>query len=74
MNESYNTSAKGRRQNLRLAAVGIEFVSTILGLLIVGYILDTYFHTTPWLGVSGLVLGMFLGIYRLIVGLRQLDR
>lgn len=60
-------------QNLRLAAVGIEFFSTILGFIVLGYYLDEYFGTKPALGVSGLVLGMVLGVYRLITGLRQLD-
>jgi F0F1-type ATP synthase assembly protein I len=72
MNESRETQSGNRGQNLRLAAVGIEFFSTILGLIVFGYFLDTYFHTTPIFGVSGLLLGMVLGIYRLIVGLRRL--
>ncbi|HTW87680.1 MAG TPA: AtpZ/AtpI family protein [Candidatus Binataceae bacterium] len=74
MSEPRNTPSGGRGQNLRLAAVGIEFFSTILGLLILGYALDTYLHTGPWLGVIGVVLGMVIGIYRLIGGLRHLDR
>lgn len=72
MNESRDTPSGNRGQNLRLAAVGIEFFSTILGLVVFGYFLDTHFHTTPVFGVSGLLLGMALGIYRLIVGLRRL--
>lgn len=74
MNQPLNTSSGGRGSSLRLAAVGIEFFSTILGLLVLGYGLDTYLHTSPWLGVSGVVLGMVIGVYRLVVGLRHLDR
>jgi F0F1-type ATP synthase assembly protein I len=74
MSESRNTASGGRGQSLRLAAVAIEFFSTILGLLVLGYSLDTYLHTTPWLGASGVVLGLAIGVYRLIVGLRHLDR
>jgi F0F1-type ATP synthase assembly protein I len=74
MSELRKTTSGGRGQSLRLAAVGIEFFSTILGLLVLGYSLDTYLHTTPWLGAIGLVLGMVIGVYRLIVGLRHLDR
>jgi F0F1-type ATP synthase assembly protein I len=66
--------SSNRGQNLRLAAVGIEFFSTILGLVVFGYFLDTYFHTTPVFGAGGLLIGMVLGVYRLVVGLRQLDR
>jgi F0F1-type ATP synthase assembly protein I len=65
---------EARGQNLRLAALGIEFFSTILGLLILGYLLDTHFHTTPICGATGLFSGLVLGVYRLVVGLRQLDR
>jgi F0F1-type ATP synthase assembly protein I len=74
MDESRDTPSGNRGQNLRLAAVAIEFFSTILGLIVFGYFLDTYLHTMPVFGVGGLLLGMVLGIYRLIVGLRQLDR
>jgi F0F1-type ATP synthase assembly protein I len=72
MNESRDRQFGNRGQNLRLAAVGIEFFSTILGLIVFGYFLDTYFHTMPVFGVSGLLLGMVLGIYRLVIGLRRL--
>jgi F0F1-type ATP synthase assembly protein I len=74
VNEPTNTPSPRRGQSLRLAAVGIEFFSTILGLIFVGYILDEYLHSTPWFGVIGLLLGMVLGVYRLVVGLKQLDR
>ncbi len=74
MNEPRNSSPGNRGQSLRLAAIGVEFFSTILGLVVAGYLLDTYFNLTPWLGVIGLILGLVLGIYRLIIGLRHLDR
>ena len=63
----------GRGQSLRLAALGLEFISTIIGLLIFGYYLDLHFHCSPVFGAIGLVLGTSLGIYRLASGLRQLD-
>ena len=56
-----------------MAAVGIEFFSTIFGLFIAGYLLDQHFHTEPALGVAGILIGMVVGIFRLITGLRQLD-
>jgi F0F1-type ATP synthase assembly protein I len=74
MSDSQHTSPRNRAQNFRLAAIGIEFFSTILGLLVAGYLLDTYLHTSPWLGAAGIVLGLVLGIYRLATGLRHLDR
>ena len=73
MSQESDTTSKNRGQSLRLAAIGIEFFSTILGLVVLGYLLDEYLHTRPVLGASGLLLGMVLGVYRLTVGLRRLD-
>ena len=73
MSRAPNPHSGNRGQNLRLAAVGIEFFSTILGLIVLGYLLDEYFHASPWFGATGLLVGMAVGVYRLIVGLRQLD-
>jgi F0F1-type ATP synthase assembly protein I len=55
----------------RFAAISLEFFSPILGGSILGYYSDEYFHTAPWLAVTGLLLGVFLGMYRLIVELRD---
>ena len=74
MSDTPHTSPSNRAQNIRLAAVGVEFFSTILGLLVAGYLIDSYFRTSPWFGAAGVVLGMILGVYRLIIGLRYLDR
>ncbi len=73
MSQESNTPSRNRQQSLRLAAIGIEFFSTILGLVVLGYFLDEYFHMKPVLGACGLLLGMVLGVYRLTVGLRRLD-
>jgi F0F1-type ATP synthase assembly protein I len=69
-----DSSAPNRGQSLRFAAIGIEFFSTILGFIVIGYYLDEYFRTAPALGVGGLLIGMILGIYRLVIGLGHLDR
>jgi F0F1-type ATP synthase assembly protein I len=58
----------------RFAAIGIEFFSPILGGSLLGYYSDGYFHTAPVLVVTGLLLGVFLGMYRLIVELRDFQR
>lgn len=58
----------------RFAAIGVEFFSPILGGSLLGYYLDGYFHTTPVLAISGVLLGVFLGMYRLIVELRDFQR
>ena len=58
----------------RFAAVGVEFFSPILGGSLLGYYLDDYFPTARWLAVAGGLLGVFLGMYRLIVELRDFQR
>jgi F0F1-type ATP synthase assembly protein I len=58
----------------RFAAIGIEFFSPILGGSLLGYYSDEHFHTEPWLVMAGLSLGVFLGMYRLIVELRDFMR
>jgi F0F1-type ATP synthase assembly protein I len=58
----------------RFAAIAAEFFSPILGGAILGYYLDDYFHTAPALAVSGVLLGAFLGMYRLVVELKNFQR
>ena len=58
----------------RFAAVAAEFVSPILGGAIAGYYLDEHFRSAPAFAVAGLLLGAFLGMYRLIVELRDFQR
>jgi F0F1-type ATP synthase assembly protein I len=58
----------------RFAAIGLEFFSPILGGSLLGYYSDEHFHTAPLLVVTGLLLGVFLGMYRLIVELRDFMR
>ena len=43
---------------------------TILAGLVGGYYLGEYFHR-PWLGLLGLLGGVFLGFFRLILELRN---
>jgi F0F1-type ATP synthase assembly protein I len=58
---------------IRIAVIGLEFSSPILGGLVVGYYLGEYLHR-PWIGLIGLAGGVFLGFYRLILELRQFMR
>lgn len=55
---------------LRITIIGVEFSSPILAGLVGGYYLGEYFHR-PWLGLVGLLGGVFLGFYRLILELRK---
>ncbi len=58
----------------RFAAIGAEFFSPILGGAILGYYLDEYFRIAPALAVSGVLLGTFIGMYRLVVELKNFQR
>jgi F0F1-type ATP synthase assembly protein I len=55
---------------IRLAAIALEFGSSVLGGLLFGYYLGEYLHR-PWIGLAGLMSGVFLGFFRLIMELRH---
>lgn len=57
---------KGRWQELvSTGSVGVELVASVLIGAFIGYRLDLYFHTKPWLMVVGLFLGALAGFYNL---------
>ena len=47
-------------------AIGLEIPSTIVGSLIVGYLIDRQFGTSPWVTVGAAVLGFVGAVYRLL--------
>lgn len=59
-------------ENRKLAlafSVGTVITSNIVGGIVLGYLLDRWFRTAPWLIVTGLVMGTvsaFVGIYRIV--------
>ncbi len=55
----------------KYAAIGLEFPSTILGGLALGYVLDLYFDTSPWFIMSLTLLALVGAFVRLIVMLRR---
>ncbi|MBV8772360.1 MAG: AtpZ/AtpI family protein [Deltaproteobacteria bacterium] len=63
----------GPSRYVRVTVIGLEFSSPILAGLIGGYYLGEYFHR-PWLGLLGLMGGVFLGFYRLILELRNFTK
>lgn len=46
-------------------AVGIQFVAAIAAGMWIGGYLDQRFGTTPWLGVTGILIGMVGGFWNL---------
>ncbi len=54
-------------------AAGVEFVGAVLVATFIGWALDKWLGTKPWLMIALLVLGFATGIYRAMVTSRQLD-
>ena len=54
-----------RKSGIAYAAAFSLFASVVSG-LIVGWLLDRWLKTSPWLLVTGLVLGMAAGFYEFI--------
>jgi F0F1-type ATP synthase assembly protein I len=46
-------------------AVGLEIPSTIVGSLIVGYLIDRWLGTSPWITVGASILGFIGAVVRL---------
>jgi len=47
-------------------AIGLEIPSTIIGALVLGYLIDLQFGTSPWFTVVSAVLGFVGAVFRLI--------
>jgi F0F1-type ATP synthase assembly protein I len=63
-----------RPQLWRFVGIGAEFFSPIMAGAIGGYYLDEHYRTTPVIALVGLLLGIFLGFYRLVAELKQFQK
>ena len=76
--EENQTPASGRDTVLvkaaKYMAIALEFPSTVAAGLFLGYFLDQYFHTKPWLVLVLGLTGIVVGFYRMIVLLRHFSR
>jgi len=52
-------------------AIGLEIPSTIIGALVLGYLIDLQFGTSPWFTVALSVLGFIGAVFRLIQYLKR---
>ena len=52
---------------------GGSFLSSILAGALVGYLLDLWLGTDPWLVVTGIVLGSYAGFARVWQYLKRMD-
>ena len=55
----------------KYAAIGLEFPSTVLGGLFLGYALDRYFNSSPWFTGSLTLLALIGAFIRLFQLLRR---
>jgi len=69
--DSGESSAEERPNLWRYAAIGAELFSPIIGGSVAGYYMDAYFHSGSIWTLVGLLGGVFLGFYRLIVEMRS---
>ena len=65
-----DSPVSGPGNYFRYAAIGLEFFSPIVAGVLGGYYLGNYIHM-PWLGLVGLLAGVAVGFYRLIVEVRN---
>ena len=57
----------------KYAAIGLEFPSTILGGLALGYLLDLYLETSPWFVMTITLLSLVGAFIRLVYMLQRLS-
>ena len=53
------------------AAASYTLIGAVIGLGLAGWALDRWLHTSPWLLLGGLLLGMVVGFYELIKSTRS---
>ncbi len=58
----------------KYAAAGLEFPSTVLGGLLLGYFLDSYFKTSPWFTAVMTVAALVGGFVRLFKWVNYFSR
>ena len=69
-----NDTSRKREAAIQMAALGLEFSSSVIGGLALGYYLDLWLGTAPWLLIVLTFGGMGGAIARMIVLTRRFDR
>lgn len=73
--EPEQKSARERRQlGIQMAALGLEFSSAVIGGLILGYYLDEWLGTKPWLTMLGVFAGLGTAVVRMIALTRRFQQ
>ena len=58
-----STAETIRKSGLAYSAA-IALLGSVVFMLIIGWVLDTFFGTSPWLLVGGILLGSVIGFYQ----------
>lgn len=68
MNDDDGKKADDERRQLtiQMAALGLEFSSAVIGGLILGYYLDEWLGTKPWMVLAGTFAGLGTAVIRMI--------
>ncbi len=59
---------------MRYSAVGLEMGFSVAIGVVIGYYLDRYFHSGPWLTLIFLILGVVAGFRSLFSLMKDLDK
>ena len=59
--------------SFKALGIGMELVTAVGGLAILGYFADDYFGTEPWLVFTGVVLGVIGGCYNAVKQVQRMD-
>ena len=55
-------------------SLGTELAASVGGMLFIGYLLDDYFNTRPWLLLAGAAAGFIGGFYNFIREVQRLGK
>ena len=58
----------------KYGALAFEFLGSIAGGVFIGYQLDRYFGTDPWLVLGMTIAGTVIGFHRMVQILRRFER
>ncbi len=68
------SDAEATRELWRLSGMGLEFVGVVAGMIALGWLLDRWLQTTPWLLLTGAFVGLAGGAIRFVREARAASR
>ena len=76
MSEASDPESKEERRQLgiQMAALGLEFSSAVIGGLVLGYYLDEWLGSKPWLMLLGTFGGLGTAVARMIALTRRFQK